>query len=225
MCRVRTHWLAAAMLSAALAFASQTARAQDLPRLPRAAGPVEPDYWVGLSYGVMDGVTLNDGATGNTWQFGYSQVIRAAVEKRLARGITAGVSAAYSTASLQYVTQGSSNTACFGVCDAKADITQYLAFIRGGGGLGFHGIYNLDGGVTSYSNFRESTSNSALPPSSATYDFTFGFGGGLGYGISSTSEVYVAEQTYLILHSQGQSSSISNGPHVLTFAAGVRIGF
>jgi hypothetical protein len=222
------HWIATSALVAlacgALAAAPQAARAQDLLRpARRAIEQQEPDYWVGLSYGIINGVTLTDGATGNTWDFGYSPQLRATAEKRIQRGITAGVSASYSTAPLTYLSQGLSG-GCISRCQAKADITQYLAFIRGGSGLGFHGTYMLEGGATSFSNFRDDATGATLAPTSASYDFTFGFGAGLGYGVSRTTDVYAAEQTDLVLHSQG-SGTTSSAPRVYSLVAGARIGF
>ena len=219
---VRTVLFVAA--SIALALAPHLVSAQDLPRVPRRAADAEPDYWVGLSYGIMNGLTLTDGATGNVWQFGYAPQIRANVEKRLARGVTGGVSASYTTAPLTFYSSTASS-GCFNSCDANADITQYLAFIRGGSGTGFHGTYMLDAGATSFSNFREKGTDAKLGPTTSSYDFTFGFGGGLGYGINGTSDVYVAEQTDLVLHSQGSGANGGTAPRLFTFVLGARIGF
>ena len=184
----------------------------------------DPDYWVGLSYGIINGVTLTDGASGNVWEFGYAPQIRATVEKRVQRGITAGVSAAYASAPLTIGGAGF-NAGCSNACAAKGDITQYLVFVRGGTSLGFHGTYNLDAGATSFSNFRDKNTSADLGPASTKYDFTFGFGGGLGYGLNRTTDIYVTEQTDLVLHSQGSGGNGGAAPRLYTFAAGVRVGF
>lgn len=182
-----------------------------------------PRYWVGLSYGFVDGATIHDGSTAGEWQLGYASQIRASLEKTIQRNVTAGVSAGYSTVPLTYITS-SGIGACGVSCDAKADVTQYMAFIHGGGGLGFHPIYSLEGGVTEFSNFRDKDTDTKLPPESGKYDFSFGLGGGIGYGLSPTSEIYVAEMFDFVLHPQGSGTS-SSAPRLTTFRAGFRIGF
>ena len=72
-----------------------------------------------------------------------------------------------------------------------------MAFIHGGGGAGFHFIYTLEGGVTQFGNFRAKIDDSKLPPTDAKYDFSFGLGGGVGYGLSTTSDIYVSSDRRL----------------------------
>jgi hypothetical protein len=181
----------------------------------------QPSYWVGLSSGFLDGTTITDGETGATWQFGYTSQIRATFEKNLQRGFSAGVSAAFANAPLNY---SGGTSECFGTCQATADVTQYMAFVHGGGGTGFHGIYNLEAGFTEFSNFRENSTNVQLPPNDPKYDFSFGFGGGLGYGFSPTMEAYAGEMFDFVLHPQGTAINAS-APRVLTFRVGMRVGF
>ena len=210
----------AALLAVACAL---PAGAQIGPRLPQQGRGGAPPYWVGVSYGYVSGVAINDGASQSTWDFGYSSQLQATIEKTVQSGITLGASAGFATAPLTY-TSASPGSAC-ARCEAKADMNQYMAFVRGGGGVGFHGLYSLEAGATEFSNFRANADGTKLPPTSAKYDFSFGFGGGLGFGFSATSEVYVAEQFDLILHSQGGGSTSNAAPRVNTFRAGVRIGF
>ena len=198
--------------------------AQIGPRLPRPGLGTDPDYWVGLSYGYVEGISLSDEATNGIWRFAYTSQIRATFEKTVQRGVTVGVAAGFSTARLTYEASTSSASCGFS-CDANADITQYTGFVRGGGGgIGFHGMYTLEGGITRFSNFRERTSGNALPPANATNDFTFGFGGGLGFGLSRESEIYVGEQTNFVLHPEAPGQNAS-APRMLVFRAGFRFGF
>jgi hypothetical protein len=185
-----------------------------------------PQYWVGLSYGYMDGTTITDGSSGQVWRFGYSSQIRATAEKAIQGGASVGISAGFANAPLVY-TGGSfigngAEIGCNG-CDATADITQYMAFLHGGSGVGFHGVYNLEAGATQFSNFRAKTGNEDLRVPSK-YDFSFGFGGGLGYGFSPTTDGYVAEMLDLVLHDQGSTVS-SSAPRFMTFRLGFRVGF
>jgi hypothetical protein len=182
----------------------------------------DPDYWVGLSYGYIDGVTLSDDQTGAIWRFGYSTQIRATVEKTVARGTTVGLSAGFSNAPLTY-NSGSFNGVC-GECRADADINQYTVFLRSGGGNGFHGMYQLEGGVTQFTNFRESATQTRLDPVNGTYDATFGFGGGVAYGFSRTTDIYIGEMLDFVLHRQN-SAVEQQAPRVFTFRGGLRFGF
>ncbi len=185
----------------------------------------EPGYWVGLSYGYVSGVTVGDDATSTIWQFGYTSQLRASIEKTMGSGMTLGASAGFSTAPLTYISSAFT-AACAGTCAANANINQYMAFFRGGGGAGFHGVYALEAGMTEFSKFRTRDGDAALPPSGAKYDFSFGFGGGAGYGFSQTSEVYVAQQWDLVLHHQGNvNGTNTNAPRLSTFRGGFRIGF
>jgi hypothetical protein len=193
-----------------------------LAQFPRAryAGP---DYWVGLSFGLLDGTTIYDGDTGGRWQLGYTSQIRATLEKTLQRGVAAGVSAAFATAPLDY-TGSTTNASCSFTCNARADVTQYMVFIHGGSGVGFHFIYTLEGGVTQFGNFRVEADDSRLPPTDAKYDFSFGLGGGVGYGLSPTGEIYISAVEDYVLHSQGSNNS-SSAPRLGSVRAGFRIGF
>ena len=219
MCRLSVVALVA--VAAALPAADAQRRA------PRANADVDPGYWVGISLGYLEGMNVYDGASGSTWQFGYTSQIRATFEKTIQRGVTAGLSAGFSTAPLTHQSDGafSSSGSCGGTCLADADIAQYLAFVRGGGGLGFHPLYNVEAGVTQFSNFRDRSAESALPPTMPAYDFTFGLGGGLGYGFTPTIDGYVGEQFDVILHPAGSSTTTASAPRQFTFRAGVRVGF
>jgi len=199
-----------------IALAAMPAAAQ-IGRFPTAAAG--PQYWVGLSLGLMNGTTINDGDSGGQWQFGYTSQIRATLEKTIQRGFSAGLGAGFSTAPLTYASPSLGFTT-----PATADVTQIMAFVHGGSGLGFHGIYNLEAGFTGFSNFREKGTDVQLPPTSAKYDFSFGFGGGLGYGISETADVYAGEMWDFVLHPQGPNST-GSAPQMMIFRGGFRVGF
>jgi hypothetical protein len=196
--------------------------AAQIGRFPRQGFGTGPKYWVGLSYGFVEGIRLTDESTQGTWDFSYAPQIRATFEKNLQRGVSFGVSAGFTTAKLAYQATVVSNPCSFG-CSANADITQYMVFLRGGTGIGFHGVYNLEGGVTRFSNFRERESGNRLPPQKATNDMTFGFGGGLGYGFASNSEVYVGQQIDLVMHPSDGTQG--GAPRLGVFRGGFRFGF
>ncbi len=186
----------------------------------------DPDYWVGLEYGYQGGMTVND-ASGAQWQIGYTSQLRATVAKTIAHQVSIGVAAAFSTPTLNYLPgiDGTGNSfTCNVGCTAKVDVTQWLAFLHYGSGLGFHGVYNLEAGITQFGNFREESTGDALPPSSSANDFSFGLGGGAGYGFTPTIDGYIAENFDLVLHSQGANVT-DDAPRFFTFRVGFRAGF
>jgi hypothetical protein len=183
-----------------------------------------PDYWVGLSYGYMDGITLNDGHTNSTWAFRYASQIQATLEKAMSRGVTLGVSAGFSNPRLSYVGRTAGAPCGNATCLADAEVTQYMAFLRGGGGPGFHGLFNFEAGATQFSKFRDRTTGNAIG-SSNSYDFSFGLGGGFGYGFSQNTDVYISEQVDLVLHPQGDLPDGSSAPRLSVFRLGARVGF
>lgn len=188
----------------------------------------DPGYWVGLSIGYLEGISTTDDATGATWRFGYTSQVRATVEKTLSQGMTFGVAAGYSNAPLTYSSASQFNGACPGSCLANADITQYLAFVRGGSGgtgTGFRGTFSVEGGVTQFSKFRDRATKESLPPTDGSYDLTFGFGAGFGYRMSRLSEVYIDQSYDFVLHKQRESVTNQTVPRLLTFRGGIRFGF
>jgi hypothetical protein len=201
----------ALLVAGALPAGAQIGRGQ------RQALGTDPDYWVGLSYGYVSGTTITDDASSTIWQFGYTSQIRATIEKTVQRGFTIGAAAGFATAPLTYSSSTFSGP-------ANANVTQYMGFLRGGGGAGFHGIYSLELGMTQFSKFRARDGDTSLAPVDAKNDFSFGLGLGFGYGFSRTSEVYVAEQSDWVLHRQGSTTN-ANAPRISTFNGGIRIGF
>jgi len=214
----RIMFAAAAVLGLAASAGAQIGR-------PRQGYGSDPAYWVGLSYGYMDGYSITDDDSQSHWSFAGTSQVRATLEKTIQRGITLGAAAGFSTTPLTYssfVTPGGGD-ACGGGCRAKADVTQFMAFVHGGSGLGFHGVYDLEGGFTEFSNFRERSTDTRLAPTRANFSFTFSFGGGLGYGFSPITDVYVGETYELIVHSS--ENETGSAPRALVFRAGFRIGF
>src|SRR5947209_2692221 len=141
-------------LGSMLLFLSATAHAQIGRSRPTAS--TEPGYWVGLSIGYMEGITTTDESTGATWAFGYTSQIRATVEKTLSPGTTVGLAAGFATGPLTYYAANQVTPACPSSCAARADITQYLAFVRSGSGGAwgsgsrFRATFNGEGGVTQF---------------------------------------------------------------------------
>ena len=177
--------------------------------------------------GYVQGLTTTDNQTNATWTFGYAAQLRATLEKALQPGVSIGISAGFSNPALTYYGSGF-DPVCPGQCQAHADVTQYLAFLHGGlggRGIGFHGLYTLEAGVTQFANFRDVVTDTQLGPSSGSYDFTFGLGGGFGYTISPTVDIYAEEVGDFILHQQSSQVTNTSAPHTFTLRAGFRVGF
>ena len=186
----------------------------------------DPSYWVGLSIGYVEGMTTSDNKSDATWQFGYTSQIRATLEKALQPGVTLGISAGFSNPPLTYNGSGF-DANCPGSCHAHADVSQYLAFVNVGGRptYGFHGGFTLEGGVTQFSNFRDDITDARLATASSSYDFTFGVGGGPGYNLSSSMDLYAVAGWDMILHPQSSTVTAQRPPQMTTFNVGVRVGF
>jgi hypothetical protein len=214
------------MCSLLLGVAAQSANAQ-IGRAPRQSDP-EPGYWVGLSLGYVEGITTSDATTGATWALGYAAQLRATLEKTMQRGLSVGASAGFSNVPLTYTPSNTFVDGCGFQCQAKADVTQYMAFVRGSGvgGMGaFSGTYNVEAGVTQFANFRTRDAGVKLPDSGGAYDATFGIGGGFTYTIMPTADAYVAEMIDFVLHGQNNAFAAQSAPHFFTLRAGFRVGF
>lgn len=207
----------------ALIAASATPAMAQFGRPPRGGYAQAPDYWVGLSYGYLGGTTIANSS--ETWQFGYTSQIRATFEKSVQRDFTIGVSAGFANATASVdVFHPTPAGACTSQCRATADLTQVLAFVSGGtGGIGLHGLYNLEAGVTQFANFRDADTGDR--GSISATDFTFGLGGGIGYRFSPLADAYVSEQGDFILDSPIPGTTQSNAPRQFTFRVGFRYGF
>ena len=219
------YGIAVTTLFLCVALGATTSEAQ-FPRGGRGGGlGSDPDYWVGLDYGYQGGMTVFD-ATGAEWQIGYTSQLRASFAKTVAHEVSIGVSAGFSTPTLNYYTGNNGGTfSCPFECTAKADVTQWMAFLHSGSGIGFHPVYSLEAGITQFGNFRETLTGDALPPTSSSNDFSFGLGGGAGYGFSRTMDGYIAENFDFVLHSQGNNVGGGDAPRFLTFRIGFRAGF
>lgn len=183
----------------------------------------QPKTWVGLSVGFLDGMTIDDGDTDSEWQFGYSTQVRATLEEVVQGNMTVGVAAGFSTAPLTYSSFDGFGECAFS-CTAHADITQVLGTLRGGGGIGLHGIYEIEAGLTEFSNFREDFTNTPLSPDSR-YDFSFAFGGGIGFGLVGLGEIFAAEEIGTVLHSNNAANIQTTPPRIFTTRIGWRYGF
>jgi hypothetical protein len=207
-------------MSAVALIAAQAVAGAQYPRNPRTQMPTS-NYYVGLSYGLYELGTLEDGKTGNEWNFGYTTQLAATLEKTLSGGGAIGVIAGFASPRLTYRPIGTFDPTC---CTAKADVTQLLATARLGGGFyGFRSSIVIDAGATQFANFRDAATDLKLTGGGA-WDPTFGTGYELGVALTPKTDVYFSFSFLFVLHDQGNAVS-TTPPFNHTMKIGVRQGF
>jgi hypothetical protein len=205
------------MTLAAVAVFSAAVEAQ-IVRRPAARRPLN---WGGVSVGIAQGYTLDDGTTGARWSFGSGLEYAARFEHPTGSGIAIGLQGAYARPSLTYAGPACTN------CDAKATVTQVMGLLHYGQGYTFHPIYELAAGAIGYSNFRASNdAGTRLGASGTDYDFKFSLGYGLGFGLSPNTAIEVVQEFGMVLHQKdGLSGSASNYPRVYVTRLGGKFAF
>ncbi|HEY2165118.1 MAG TPA: hypothetical protein VGH04_14055 [Gemmatimonadaceae bacterium] len=192
-------------------------------RAPRGPDPTSP-YSVGLSYGLFEVGTYTDGRSNTTWDFGWTTSIAATLEKSLSAGTAVGVEAAFASPRLNYNPVGAFGTCTFG-CTAKADVTQFLATGRlGGGFLGIRSSFIVKAGATQFGNFRDATTDTKLSGMGGGWDPTFGTDYDFGVSLTPKTEMYFETGLLFVLHDSGNTVTTAP-PTNYTIKIGVRQGF
>jgi len=196
--------------------------AQIMPRAPRGAEPQSP-YYVGLSYGLFELGTYEDGRSNTQWNFGYTTAVTATLEKTLSAGAAVGIEAAFANPKLNYNPIGSFT--CPTGCTATADVTQFLGTGRiGGGFLGFRSSFVLEVGATQFANFRDVTTDTRLNGVGGRWDPTFGTGYDFGVALTPRTDLYLETGLLFVMHDQG--NTVTAAPPInYTLKVGVRQGF
>jgi hypothetical protein len=181
-------------------------------------------YWVGLTYGLFELGTYTDGKSNTTWNFGYTTSIAATLERALTAGTSVGLEAGFASPRLNYNPVGVFGT-CAVACTAKADVTQFLATGRlGGGFFGFLSSLVVEAGVTQFANFRDATTNTRLTGMGGSWDPTFGTGYELGVSLTPRTQAYFETGLLFVMHDQG--NTVTTAPPINSiFKIGVRQGF
>lgn len=210
------------VLALTIASLSAGTAAAQFPRGGR-VGPPVPDYWVGLSDGLLMLGTMNDGPSSATWSFGYSNQIAATLDKTFGPDMTIGALIGFASPKLTY-TSSAVTSVCTFSCTASANATQYLATGRFGraSGYGFSEAFVIEGGVTQFSHFRVDSTGTTLP-GGGHYDATIGTGFELGGMVAQSTMAYFATNLLYILHQQGTVQSTP--PVNFTIKVGLREGF
>ena len=156
-------------------------------------GLQQPKAWVSLGAGAQQGFTVNDGSTGNVWQFGNGTQYIATLEKAFSGGNTVGLKGTHSKVPLRY--SGSALTT-----DADANVSSLVGVVHIAGGTGFHSVLELSAGATMYSNFRAQNDGRKLEPAAPDYDFSFAFGYGFGYSFNSRFSIDIVQDLTTSIH-------------------------
>jgi hypothetical protein len=182
-------------------------------------GSREPIAWTSLSIGWFDQQGLCDTESNSCWDFGGAAQFRGTFEFPLGRGATIGVAA--TRARLPLIYDGGPLSVCSN-CDADANITQYFANLRIGGGSGFHQVIDLNAGMTVFSDFR-SEGGVRLDPEKAVSHVTFMIGYGFAYTFRPRAEIMLVQDLGLVIGDR-QSGTADRASRQSNLRVGVRVG-
>ena len=213
----------AALVALTFAVLPATASAQSRRRY----GSAGPTAWASFWAGFVQPTTINDGATGSTWQFGTAAQLGVSLEKNIQSNSSLGIRASFSRAPLTYTGSSFDNfgTFCSSSCDADANVTSVQGLFHYGSGIGFHQVIELAFGGTAFSNFSARDGEGPIGPSGADLDLSFGLGYGFGWGLSSNTDLEVVEELGADYHPSSNLSAGANTlPRFYTTRIGLRVG-
>ena len=190
-------------------------------------------WWIS---GGASGVVLNDitdGVSQSKWTFGGDPLLqyRASIEKGIDEFTTIGVVAGYgkvavSVQSIAAALNAKLPSSCQTSCPATTEMWTALAQFRTGGGEGFHTLFEIDGGVTSFRRFITTSDQIALTGITNSLDLTGTLGPGFGYALSRSFVVTLVQDFGIGFHSKTDlPSGTGRTWHVRTTRASLRIKF
>jgi hypothetical protein len=189
-----------------------------------------PSYWITAGVSGFRANVVNDGVSGSTWNFGNSTNIayRGSIEKGGNNGSSFGIAGSwshvpflYSSTALAPVPPGGSVQCANGTsCDAHLDLMTLVATFHSGGGVGFHQVLELNGGVVGYSNLKRDSDGSQLNPPGRNIDPLFALGYGFGYGLSDRTNLDVISDYSFAIH---ERKNLSNGTSNTNSMPGIRV--
>lgn len=186
-------------------------------KVPRRSA--EPGSFLALGIGMRQQQSVSDGRTRSTWDFGQGVEYRAALERHVRNGTSAGIAYGQARMPLVYSTTLSRE-------DAHARVRTLMLTLHGGAPRGLHQVFDLSGGVTRYSDFTRDRDGAAVAGAPARDDdVTFALGYGLGYAFSPRSAVTLVQEYGLVIHqSEGLSGNTSRSQQAYTTRVTVRMG-
>jgi len=199
-----------------------------MPRRPSAYSN-DPSYWITAGVSGFRANAVNDGASASTWNFGNSTNIayRGSIEKGGNNGSSFGVAGSwsrvpflYSSFPLPVVPPGGGPCGSSTSCDAHLDLMTLVATFHSGGGIGFHQVLELNGGVVAYSNLKRDSDGATLNPPGTNVDPLFALGYGFGYGLSDRTNLDVISDYSFAIH---ERKDLSNGTSNTNSMPGIRV--
>ena len=199
-----------------------------MPRRP-SAYTNDPSYWITAGVSGFRANAVNDGVSASTWNFGNSTNIayRGSIEKGGNNGSSFGIAGSwshvpflYSSASAPVIPPGGGPCGSSPSCDAHLDLMTLVATFHSGGGIGFHQVLELNGGVVAYSNLKRDSDGSQLSPLGRNIDPLFALGYGFGYGLSDRTNLDVISDYSFAIH---ERKDLSNGTSNTNSMPGIRV--
>lgn len=158
--------LAAALSSAtallAVAPAASGALAAQVAPVPSASAP--SPVWVSASGALYDLQSFAGGDDGGEWDWGSGVQGRVTMERALRRDMAVGIAGSFARLPL---------TAWGGACNGcQGDATVWTAMgtlrLGGGGGIGFHSVFEASAGAAGFTNFSRGSDPSSVPGAPTT---------------------------------------------------------
>ncbi|HEU4997194.1 MAG TPA: hypothetical protein VFT29_20395 [Gemmatimonadaceae bacterium] len=209
------------LLALAISLVVTDTAAAQIIRPPARSG--QASAWTSLSIGWLQQQGLCDRNSNDCWDFGSGPQWRASLEMPMGfGGTTVGLVGTIAKMPLIYNGSALSTNSCAG-CDADATVSQVMANVRMGGGLGFHQVVDLSAGTTMFSNFRASNGGAKLGTGKMTQDFTFAVAYGFGYGMSPRTQFFFTQE-FALLFLPRVAGSNSNTAQQATLRLGARYG-
>jgi len=200
-----------------------------MPRRP-SAYTNDPSYWITAGISGFRANAVNDGVSGSTWNFGGSTNIayRGSIEKGGTNGSSFGVAGSWSHVPFLYsapvfvplAAGGGVRCQSGSSCNAHLDLMTLVATFHSGGGIGFHQVLELNGGVVGYSNLKRDSDGAKLAPTGQNIDPLFALGYGFGYGLSDRTNLDVISDYSFAIH---ERTDLSNGTSNTNSMPGIRV--
>ena len=194
----------------------------------------DPDSWASVSIAGFRGNGVNDGATGSEWDFGNSTNFeyRASLEKGWNGGSSFGVEGGYAKVPFVYTSDlavplpsGQSGARCAPGCNAHLNMMTLLGKLHLGSGIGFHQVFELNGGAVFYENLTRDSDGAKLA-GSGNVDPIFGVNYGFGWGFNDRTNLdFTWDYAFAIHERENQSNNVSNTNVMPGLRVILRMGF
>lgn len=184
-----------------------------------------PTIWVSASGALLNLQSFHGGAGGEGWNWGDAVQLRGGVERALRRDMSFGVTGSYARVPLT-VTGGQCNG-----CQGKATAWQGMATLRlgGGGGIGFHSVFEASAGAAGFTNFvRDGAAVLPGPLTTAHRSIVPAIGAsyGVGYGLIPGLELSLVQEVGIFIYGPSESapSGASSTPRFQSTRLTLRYG-